>query len=243
MEITRREIVASLTIIAVWICLGFLISGRINDWQQDKTAEYDKAARIESQEIFEHGMATNLGNAFVYGELEAAEPVSYEEIKGEYSYIRKVKEVYTQHTRTVEKTRTTANGKTETYTEIETYWTWDEVHWESRGTKNILFLKHKFPAKKCNLPGERYIDTIDGGYHVRYVYYGVPAKLTGTIYTKLEKGTISDNSEFWNGEKIEEVVESLEKSYATVIFWIFWVAAMAAVVYGFYCLDNYWLNR
>lgn len=243
MEITRRELVASLTIIAVWICLGFLISGKIEDWKQDKIAEYDKAIRIESQEIFEHGMATNLGNAFVYGKMEAAEPVSYGEIKGEYSYITKVKEVYTKHTRTVTKTRTKANGKIETYTEIETYWTWDEVHREARKTENILFLKHKFPVKKFKLPGAGYIDTIDGGYHVRYVYYGVPDKMTGTIYTKLENGTISDNSEFWDGKRIEEVVKNLEKSYVAVIFWILWIVAMAAVVYGFYYLDNYWLNR
>lgn len=242
MKITKNEIVASLTIIAVWICLGFVISGKIEDWQQDKTAEYDKAARIESRELFEHGMETNLGNAFVHGTMEAAEPVSYKDIKGEYSYIRREKEVYTMHTRTVTKTRTGANGKTETYTEIEEYWTWDVVHREHKKTENIFFLEHKFPEKKIDLPGARYIDTIRGGVHVRYVYYGVPKKMTGTLYTKLEKGTISDDSAFWSGKEIAEVVDSLGKSYAAVIFWVLWIIALAAGVCGFYYLDNHWLN-
>ena len=123
MEITKREVAASITIIALWITIGIAISGKIDEWKQDKTAEYDRAARITEQELFEHGMETNLGNAFVYGELKAKDPVSYPEIKGEYSYIKKVKEQYTKHTRTVTRTKENGKGETETYEEEEEYWT------------------------------------------------------------------------------------------------------------------------
>ena len=51
MEITKREVIASITIIAVWICIGLAIAGKINDWQQDKNAEYDRAARIVQQDL------------------------------------------------------------------------------------------------------------------------------------------------------------------------------------------------
>ena len=61
-------------------------------------------------------MRTDIGNAFVYGELKAVDTVSYDEIEGDFSYIKKVKEKYTKHTRIVTKTRTNSKGETETYT-------------------------------------------------------------------------------------------------------------------------------
>ena len=39
MEITKREVAASITIIALWIAIGLVISGKIDEWHQDKTAE------------------------------------------------------------------------------------------------------------------------------------------------------------------------------------------------------------
>ena len=242
MEITKREIIASITIIAVWMCLGFLIAERIDTWQQDKNIEYDKAARIETQELFEHGMETNLRNAFVYGQMEAKEPVTYSEIDGSYSYITKIKEEYTMHTRTVTKTRTNSKGKTETYEEIETYWTWDEVGRESQISKSMVFLGNEFDSRLIDLPAAEYVDTIKASTHVRYQYYGVPKIMIGTLCTSLENGNISENSKFYADKSIDETVKMLETKGATIIFWILWIIAMIGLVWGFYYLDNRWLN-
>ena len=100
-EITKREILASISIIAVMILIGILISGKISECQMDKNEKYNKAVKIESQEMFRYGMDTNVGNAFVYGDLKAVDTVTYPEIGGEYMYVEKVKERYTMHTRTV----------------------------------------------------------------------------------------------------------------------------------------------
>ena len=51
--------------------------------------------------MFQYGMDTNVGNAFVYGDLKAVDTVTYPEISGEYMYVEKVKERYTKHTRRV----------------------------------------------------------------------------------------------------------------------------------------------
>lgn len=242
MEITKREIIASITIIAVWICIGFLIAGKIDSWQQDRNAEYDRAARIEREDLFVHGMETNLGNVFVYGDLQAMEPVTYPEIDGTYSYVRKVKEKYTMHTRIVTKTRRNASGKTETYTETEIYWTWDYAGEESQKSKNFAFLGQQFPAKKFVLPGAVHIETIKESSHVRYKYYGVPEKMTGTLYTTLQQGTIRDESKFYDNRTIVETAEMLTTEGMTTAFWIIWIIAMIGLVIGFYYLDNYWLN-
>lgn len=124
-EITKREVLASIAIIAMLLIVGLGISDKISDKIADKNEKYNKAIKIESKELFDYGMRTDVGNAFVYGELKAVDPVTYPEINGEYMYVEKVKERYTMHTRTV--TYTTGSGKNRmTHTRTEHYWTWDK---------------------------------------------------------------------------------------------------------------------
>ncbi len=72
-EITKREILASISIIAVMLLIGFTISGRISNYILDRNEKYNKAIKIESSDLFEYGMRTNVGYAFVYGDLKAVD--------------------------------------------------------------------------------------------------------------------------------------------------------------------------
>lgn len=237
LEITKREVLASISIIAVMILIGVLISDKISERQMDRNEVYNKAIKIESTELFQHGMDTNVGNAFVYGDLEAVDTVTYPEIGGEYMYVEKVKERYTMHTRTV---TTTVNGKPVTRT--ETYWTWDTVGREDLKCQKLTFCGIEFDSNKIDLPYESYIDTIKESSHVRYKYYGVGTKHIGTIFTELKDKTISDGTNFYEDMNINETVERLEASGGEIIFWIFWIILIAACVFGFYYLDNKWLE-
>ena len=240
-EITKREILASISIIAVMILFGILISSKISECQMDKNEIYNKAVKIESQEMFQYGMDTNVGNAFVYGDLKAVDTVTYPEIGGEYMYVEKIKEQYTMHTRQVAHTRT-VNGKSQTYYTTETYWTWDKVGSEDIKCKEILFCGVIFTSNKIDLPGTDYIDTIKESSHVRYKYYGVDTEYKGTIFTDLRDKTISDNTSFYNNLTIDETIERLESDFPINIFWIFWVILIGGMVFGFYYLDNRWLD-
>ena len=62
-EITKREIIASVSIVAILLIIGFLISNKISEWNVDKAEIYNKAVKIESSELFQYGMDTNVGNA------------------------------------------------------------------------------------------------------------------------------------------------------------------------------------
>lgn len=239
-KITKREILVSISIIAVMLLIGVLISSKISEHQEDKNAIYNKAVKIESQDMFEYGMKTNVGNAFVYGDLEAIDTVTYPEIGGEYMSIKKVKERYTRHTRTVTKTRT-VNGKTQTYTETEIYWTWDAVDRWSEHCDKVTFLGIEFDYGQIYKPSEHHIDTQKESSHIRYVYYGSDTKYTGTIFTNLRDKTINDTT-FYNGTNIEETVEDLESGIGTIIFWIFWILLTCGCVFGFYYIDNRWLE-
>lgn len=236
-EITKREILASISIIAIFLLIGVLISGKISEHQIEENEKYNKAVKIENTDLFQYGMDTNIGNAFVYGDLKAVDTVTYNEIGGKYMYVKKVKEKYTMHTRRVSH----GSGKHRYYT-TQTYWTWDYAGKESKKCKEINFCGTILKSKKIDLPSSDYITTIKESSHIRYKYYGVGTKYTGTIFTVLKNKTISDNSSFYSDMKIEQVVEHLESSITLVIFWIVWIVLVIAIVFGFYYFDNEWLE-
>jgi hypothetical protein len=247
-EITKREIIASISIVAIMILIGVLISGKISEHQMDKNEIYNKAVKIESTDLFQYGMDTNVGNAFVYGDLEAVDTVTYPEIGGEYIYVKKVEQRYERHERIV--TKEDSDG--DTYTEVEVYYTWDTENTESKAANEIKFCGVVFPYSKIDLPYANHIKTIKGDkvyswksgeiVKVRFQYYGVSTKFTGTIFTDLRDHTISDNTNFHKDMNIEETVESLQFGGGQIIFWIFWIILTCACVFGFYYIDNRWLE-
>lgn len=247
-EITWREIIASITIIAVMLLIGVQISSSISEHQADKNEMYDKAAKIESSELFQHGMNTNLGDAFIYGSLEAVDTVTFPEIGGEYMYIVKIEERKERHERKVKKKDD--DGKEHEVKEV--YYEWEEYDRESLHCNELSFCGIVFPYDKIDIPGTSYITEQSGGktyswksgerVKVRYKYYGVDISFVGTLFTTLKDGTISDNSDFYANRTIEETVERLESGSGTVIFWIFWIMLTGAAVFGFCYLDNKWLE-
>lgn len=238
MEITKREVITGFVIIAFMVIVGFFISDNITDWQNEQNAKYQKAIHIEKdKDMFQYGMDTNVGNAFVYGDLKAVDPVTYDEIDGEYMYIEKVEERYTMHTRTVSYT---VNGKVKHRT--ETYWTWDYAGSEDKQCKEINFCGVTFDSNKINMPSLYLIDTIKESSHVRYKYYGVSKEYTGTIFTKLSDHTIQDQTAFYENKNISEVLKYKTTGGWNVAFWIGWIVLTAILTAGFYYLDNRWLN-
>ena len=241
-EITKREVLVSIIIIAIMLLIGIVIHGSINDELMLEYQKYNTALQIENDsDLFAYGMKTNIGNAFVYGDLKAVDTVTYSEIEGEYLYVERVKEKYTKHTRTVTKTKT-VNGKTQTYTETEEYWTWDRVGSESKKCKEISFCGVVFDSSKIDLPSAEYIDTVKETSHIRYKYYGTDTEFTGTIFTKLKDNTISDNTNFYNNNTIEETMKIFKSNWQLILFWIVWILFTSGLVMGFYYVDNRWLE-
>ena len=235
MEITKREVIASISIIALMLILGLIISGKISESMMDSNEKYNKAIHIEDSELFKYGMSTNVGNAFVHGELEIIDPVTYPEIDGEYSYIEKVKERYTMHTRRVKR------GKRYV---TETYWTWDRIGSEDIKSQKATFLGVEFDYSKFKTLNDSYITTIKESSHIRYKYYGSPIKATGTIFATLQDNDIGNNIKLYEDMDILETYEYLQRGFGTIfLFWIFWIAITIGLTYGFYVLDNDWLNN
>lgn len=243
-NITVREIVFSVVIVLVMLTVGIFIHEKISSANDELNQEYYQAVKIEGDsELFRYGMRTNVGNAFVSGTLSAVDTVGYPEIDGEYAYIEKVKERYTQHTRTVTKTRI-VNGKSQSYTTTETYWTWDVVDREDIHCEKITFLGVEFDYGKIPFPGSYELTKIKESPKIRYVYYVVDSEYDGTIYTSLKDNTVSDETTFHKGDSVSETVEDMVNGgvWKLILFWIAWVLLIILALYGFYYLDNKWLE-
>jgi hypothetical protein len=197
--------------------------------------EYNTALQIEADpEMFKYAMKTDVGNAFVYGNLECVDPVSYPEISGQYSHIKKVREEYTRHTRVV------STGKTST---VQVYYTWDEVSSENRYCSKIKFLGVEFNYGKIDFPGPSYITTVEDPWDsdVRFVYYGAPIKCVGTLYGDLRNNTINNGS-FHANCSIESVLASYKSGGELVLFWFGWIILTGVLIFAFIYLDNHWLE-
>ena len=241
-EITVREIIASISIIAIMLLFGVLIHGKISEHQMDKNEIYNKAVKIESKDLFQYGMDTNVGNAFVYGELKAVDTVTYPEIGGEYMSVKKETEEYTRHTRTVYEYDDEGNI---TGSHEEVYYTWDNIRNESLSCKKVTFLDIEFNYGQIYSPHRNYIKTVYDKWDsdIRYLYYGSGTSYTGTIFTSLKDKTISKDTKFYNDMTIEEATEYLESGIGgLIVFWFFWIILIVGCVIGFYYLDNKWLE-
>ena len=241
MEITKREIIASVVIIGLMLSIGFMISESMQQSLLEQYQVYDTAVQIDSEELFRYGMKTDIGHAFVYGDLKTVDPVTFSEIDGQYSYIKKEEQEYRRHSRTVTRTYTDSNGNTKTKTEIEYYWTWDTMRTETKTSTKISFLNVEFEYSKLPFPSSNYITTLDTGYHKRNVYYGTGIQFKGTIFSTLKGNTINQTS-FYEEKTISETIEDLESGYEIILFWIIWIILTAALVVGFYYFENRWLH-
>lgn len=241
MEITKREIIFSVVIVAVMLIIGFVIGGNIRQGLLEKYQEYDTAVKIDSQELFEYGMSTDIGNAFVYGDLKTLDPVGFPEISGQYSYIKKEEQEYRKHEKWVEEEYKDADGNTRTRERKEEYWTWDTMHTYEKYATTISFLDIQFEYHEFPFPSSSHVTTLDTGYHKRNVYSGTGTDFRGTIYTNLARNTINKTS-FYNNLTISQAIENLESGFELVVFWIAWILLTALVVFSFYYLENRWLE-
>ena len=239
---TKRERIVSICLVAMMLVAGLLISSTIHNKLLDKYNEYDTALQIVNDtDLFIYGMHTDVGNAFVYGTVKTIDPVTFEELDGWYATVRKVKERYTQHSRTVTYTTRDANGHTTTHSRVEHYWTWDAVDsWEKHATY-LTFLGVKFRYDQIDLPTPHYLSTVRDSSVVRYVFYGTSTTHVGTIYAKLLHDDIQ-NARFYAGKDITQTIQWLESYVPLIIFWIVWVAAIIGGVVLFARLDNRWLE-
>lgn len=257
MEITLREILVSIAIFFVLSGIGYLIYEYIDDKSEIK--KYETAQIIEdNKEKLDYLVNTKFGNVLISSTFKTGDKddVKFDEINGEYAFIKRVKERYTMHTRTV----CSGSGKN-MVCRPEMYWTWDCVDSDKKYAKNINFIGYSFDGKKLlnqvpnkNLKLSKKIynqkyEKIETKYvyetsDVRYYYEYIPLNFKATVFTNTrDKELFKDYTLFYK-KTPEQVVENIKSSTKTnkLSFIIVWLLMTAGVIYWYISLDNNYLE-
>ncbi len=237
-RITLREILVSVILLAVFIIGGIKIAENITKNNLDKTQIYNTAHKVEEPDIFKHLMDTNGGNSFVYGTLKAVDPVSTPALEGEHLVIVMVYEEEFEKKRKVE--------DDEGNVHYETYYEWEETGRDKLSATEVTFCGSTFPLSKFTNINENYVKTVNQNAFwdndKRTKYYAVDAEMTGTIYSNLKDGTISDKTSFHQSSLKETVDNYIPTGASVYVFWFFWILLMCGLIVGFCYIDNRWLG-
>ena len=239
-RITGREILFSTIIICAMVGLGVWISNPILRSSTESAMKVTSSVKVNDNEKFTYICRTNVGDFLAEGTLKAIDPVSIDELEGQYLKIKKVKEKYTMHTRTV----VTSDGKGHTHTRVQTYWSWDHVKTWEFVSDSVMFLNQRFLLDSIKYHvGVDYKETQKESSYIRYKYYVHPTETNGVMVGVCDNKVYTDLS-FKENETIDKIVESAENKIHTgpIIFWILWIFLIAGIVILFYWAENKWLE-
>ena len=243
MEITKREILASVTILAVMVGIGVWLSAPILSKATERYFAVASSVVVNTDDEFDYISRTNAGRFLANGTLSVIDTVRIEELPGVYSFIKKVKEEYRLHTEVY----TTTDGKGHTTTHTRTYHSWDEVkHWNYKAERAM------FRGKEFNIDEVYRVRTQKDTIikvkakmfenNTRYVYYTAPVSFDGVMLGSAMNRKYEE-PKFINGLTAEEYIKNTERKLNgnTVLFWILWSLLTGGMIVGFYALENKWL--
>lgn len=256
-EITVREVLVSIAIFLLLSGIGCLIYGNI--YNKDKVKEYETAQIIHDDKgKLDYLVNTKFGNVIAYSTFKTDDKnaVTFEEIDSKYSFIKRVKQKYTMHTRTV----CSGSGKTKTC-RTETYWTWDNIDIDRKYAKNIDLMGYSFEGKKLlnqisndslKLSKKIYkgkYKKINSKYvyessHTRYYYEYIPINFKASIFSNTrDKEVFKDYTLFYK-QTPEQAIKSIktDNDATKICFIVIWISIMGASICGYVKLDNDYLE-
>lgn len=242
-ELTLHELLMSCFIVGVLMFIGYCISNTIERHVHNKQLIYRQAAQIDKNgEQFELALNTDIGNAFVEGNIKTIDTVKHPKLNGEWMSIDARYQKYTMHTRVVTYTTTDSKGRSKTHHRTETYWTWDLYKREHHTSNKLKFLGVELPISKFKFNNCQQSIIVDNGYHRRICFTMIPKTLFGTAFMTIRNKSIDGHAEFYNNTSIKPLYEYYTTSYAVTIFWIIWIILIIGGVILFFVSDNLWLH-
>lgn len=238
-EITGREIILAIIAFVILTAVGLFISNGVYDKSQENNDKYFKALKVDNDsDTFQYAINTQVGKTLAEGEVKTVDPIKVDGLKGSYFALVRDTERYTQHTRQV----SYKCGKRTCY-RTETYWTWDVINSDTYMSKKAKFLGGEYASEDLNAVNNSYISTVSAGFHLRYKYYGTPAKFKGVLYTDTKNSKLND-SYFHHGAELKPLMEKKEKEAEkdAIIFLIVWEIISAGLAIGYTLLDNKFIN-
>ena len=266
--ITKREILFSLIILFISICLGVIISNALDEHFIKKEEIINKALKINNDnERFKYAIDTNIGIIINYGKFETIDEVKDDWLINSYMAYSKVIEEYTRHSKEV--CEEDSDGNESCHTEY--YYEWDDKDkstiysqkirysgidfytshfknypWRrlgiSRSTikENVGYLKNNYIYEKNRTFGDKEGD-------LRYYYEVVPNSFYATTLGQTRNNyyvPLNGNSITINYETLEGYISSQKSARETskVIFWIIYTILVCVGISYFVYIENEWLE-
>ena len=224
-------LIIHLLVLLIMIFIGIILASKEREKAADNNADHRKAIEIETDEDFDYGLKTSVGNVFAHGIVEAVDPV-YVDFYDEALLAYKIDtEAYTRHERNVLETIHSKAGRFHTRNRTEVYYSWDIINSENSNARKIRFKGKIFDYEKIDLPKPEYMETVQISPRRRKKYYVLPDDLEGSVYTCLKDGQISDKSKFFKGvdSKTAKITAIDNENKRTLHFWILWAITAAAI--------------
>ena len=243
MEITKREILISVSILAIMIGIGIWISSPILTNATKKYEDIASSVVVSDAEKFGYIKRTNAGNFIAEGTLSVIDTTRIEDLAKPYSYIKKDKEEYRMHTQTY----IVSDGKGHTSVRTRTYWSWDVVKTWKYESERGKFLGEEFRMEdvfKYHSKKDTVIKAKTGFFEhdTRYVYYTCPPSFDGIMVGNADNKEYN-GCKFIDGKTADEYVKKAEGNINTgsIVFWVLWIMLTTGLIVGFYALENKWL--
>lgn len=242
-DLTLRELIFSVLILGGLFTIGFFVSGIIEQNVNDAKLRYNQAVALHSDDEFKHALSTDVGHVFAHGTLVADQPVRNEHLDGEWLYVGVAHQKYQMHTRRVAYTVTDSKGRPHTRYRTETYWSWDTVGRSSSHSPTVTYCGVQFDYGKFDygcMPKET--SKHSTGFHQRDVVTVVPKTFNATVFAEAKSNDLVGQNIMLVTMSIEEYREDLTTSHAVMIFWILWSVFSLIALFGFYAIENDWLE-
>ena len=177
----NKKLLLSLGVVAgavLLVSIGVWIESMIIDGAEQKARMYQTSIQTKSEKEFNYAIGTKQGRILAEVTVKSVDLVKFDEMNKEFVKVKKTKERYTRHERTVcetkyrteTRTRTVYDSvnktyDTETYTEDvpyeecyqETYYTWDQIDSWEKSAKKVDMMGREYSIDLFSL-GMRDID-------------------------------------------------------------------------------------
>jgi len=229
-EVTARELLVSVMIVAMFSASSFFIRGCISNKGADIRHELSVTTDVENARNFEWVRETGHGLFAGFDTLVAVSPVSIDDVEG--MAVERVLEKYTMHTRT----SCNKNGCHTT-----TYWTWDRKESDFVSSKHVSFFGMEDSEFINVIPDVEYVKTESCGYHLRYKYYRVPVRIPGVMNGGVYNEKFKDLEFSGSFGSIKEWREFQTKKYDIIdtIFIVLWTILCMGSVIAF-CANSWY---
>lgn len=223
----KIEIFSLVIISILMVGVGVLIFDHFDEDRRDRQMVIQSSTILKDKEMYDYAVETEQGNIIGETTVKAIGGFKFKEMNQNFTYVEKVKEVYTMHTRRV---------KVGKHYRTRIYWTWDVKGRESGQAEQLGIFGNKYKTEKFDFPGAKVIDAskivkkANGRYYktspsVRYYYEVAPLKFDAAFFANAKKGTIkpamNDKKIQLEDKKAKEIVAESQKSKA-VLFWAIW---------------------